>query len=83
MKATLSAFAFIFSTIVFAQSSYEDSMKTFLKNYVQNHEVVKGQNKSNMQFYPVDKAYRVLASFKPSASANWLSFKASVNGRNK
>jgi uncharacterized protein len=82
MKAILTTFLLLFSTLLFAQSSYEDSINTYLKNYVQNHEVVKGKDKDHIQFYPVDKAYRVVASFKPSASVSWLSFKTSGT-RNK
>ncbi|HVF96437.1 MAG TPA: hypothetical protein VM871_03910 [Flavisolibacter sp.] len=61
----------------FSQTSYEDSTQAFLKAYVQNHEVVKGHNKEHMQFYTVDKNYRVVADFKPSTSTQWLTFKTS------
>ena len=60
-----------------SQSAYKDSITTYLKNYVQNHEVVKGTEKSQMKFYEVNKAYRVVADFKPSSSVSWIRFKTS------
>lgn len=61
----------------YSQASYQDSINTFLKTYVTNHEVVKGEDKKFMRFYPVNKAYRVVASFAPSSSTGWLTFKTS------
>lgn len=77
MKNTLFLLPFFLSGICFPQSKYEDSLHVFLTDYVQKHEVVKGDDKKRMRFYPVDKAYRVTASFKPSPSAQWLTFKTS------
>jgi uncharacterized protein (DUF1684 family) len=77
MKNTLLAVCLFAATICFSQTSYEDSMRTYLSDYVQNHEVVKGHNKSHMQFYDVSKTYRVIADFKPSSSAGWITFKTS------
>jgi uncharacterized protein (DUF1684 family) len=77
MKCFLIVLALLISSAIFSQTTYEDSLRTYLKNYVQNHEVVKGHDKDHMQFYEVDKAYKVAADFKPVTSANWLSFKTS------
>ena len=77
MRNSLFILSFLFSFSSFSQTRYEDSLKTFLKEYVRNHEVVKGGDKKFMQFYPVNKSYRVVAKFKPSASGEWLTFKTS------
>lgn len=77
MKNFLTAASLLLSSICFSQTAYEDSMQTFLTAYVQNHEVIKGEDKKHMQFYPVNKSYRVLADLKPSASTQWLTFKTS------
>jgi len=76
MKNILPIIALFITSISFSQS-YEDSMKTYLSNYVQNHQVVKGHDKTHMKFYDVSKTYRVVADFKPSTSAEWLTFKTS------
>ena len=77
MKKVLLIFCLSISVKSFSQTSYEDSLKTFLKAYVQNHEVVKGNDKEKLDFYEVNKAYRVIAHFKPSQKSDWLSFKTS------
>ena len=76
MKKVLLFLVFI-SAKGFSQSSYEDSLKAFINDYVKNHEVVKGDNKKGLQFYPVNKGYRVTATFTPSDKNEWLTFKTS------
>lgn len=76
-KSILPGGFLLFSLSVFSQTAYEDSVRLYVKNYVQSHEVVKGADKRKMAFYAVNKAYRVVADFTPSASAEWLSFKTS------
>ena len=78
---------FFFVTICFSfaassQQTYEDSMNVFVQHYVQQHEVVKGADKKRMQFYPVNKAFRVEATITPASTAGRISFKTSGN-RNK
>lgn len=77
MKNILFLASLFLSLSGFSQKTYDDSVRLFLKNYVQNHEVVKGADKQQMKFYEVNKAYRVTADFRPSASAQWLTFKTS------
>jgi len=64
---TLSSFYFSFS-----QSSYKDSLKAYVDDYVKNHEVVTGDNKKFMQFYPVDESYRVVAKFQKATAPKWF-----------
>ncbi|RYZ28551.1 MAG: DUF1684 domain-containing protein [Chitinophagaceae bacterium] len=77
MKSLILLFAFVIALNSFSQSGYEDSMKTYLANYVKNHDVVKSDDKRQMKFYDVNKSFRVVADFKPSSSANWIRFKTS------
>ena len=78
MKNLLLLFTlFITTNNCFSQTAYADSMTLYLTNYVQNHEVVKGHDKSHMKFYEVNRAYRVEADFTPSTSTQWLTFKTS------
>jgi uncharacterized protein (DUF1684 family) len=52
--------------------SYEDSVNSFIKKYVADHEVVKGNDKKMMQFYPVNEQYRVTATFERKDSSEWF-----------
>lgn len=77
MKNQLLAFFLFLSPVLFAQKSYEDSMKDFLDRYVQTHEVVKDEDRKALQFYPVDKNYRVVATFTKSTDNKWITFPTS------
>jgi len=67
------------SCVAFTQKKYEDSLKAFQNNYVQTHEVVRGEDRRALQFYPVNKAYCVKARFKRAADSKWMSFPTSGN----
>jgi uncharacterized protein len=77
IKKLLVLFTLFIAANCFSQTGYEDSLKIYLKSYVQNHEVVKGADKNQMKFYEVNKAYRFLADFTPSSSVSWIRFKTS------
>ncbi|MBL0358900.1 MAG: DUF1684 domain-containing protein [Chitinophagaceae bacterium] len=51
---------------------YEDSLNKFIQQYVKEHEVVKGEDKKMMQFYPPDKAYRLRARFERKENSEWF-----------
>src|SRR5947207_15357403 len=72
----LALFSFYFS---FSQSSYKDSLQAYLDDYVKNHEVVTGDNKKYLQFYPVDENYRVTAKFEKTAAPKW--FRIATSGK--
>lgn len=61
--------------------SYEDSLHAFIKKYVDEHEVVKEDDKKKMAFYPVDKHWRVQAVFEKSDNAGW--FGMATSGKTK
>ena len=46
------------------QLIYEDSVHRFQLKYVHEHEVVTGDAKKNLKFYPVQKQYRITAAFE-------------------
>jgi hypothetical protein len=62
-----------------AQTAYTDSLKLYVDNYIKDHEVVKGDDKQYFRFFPVDKQYRVIASFQRTSESRWLSFQTSGN----
>ncbi len=77
MKILFFVFVLFISANCFAQTSYEDSVKAFQKNYVQTHEVVQGSDKEKIHFFEVNKNFRVTARFEPATKSDWLTFKTS------
>jgi uncharacterized protein len=69
-------FSFCFS---FSQTSYKDSLQAYIADYVKNHEVVTGDNKKLMHFYPVDENYRVIAKFEKASASKW--FRIATSGK--
>ncbi len=68
-------FAFIFSAsaiIAYSQKSYNNSILAYQKNYVLQHEVVKGDDKILIQFFPVIQDYKVIARFEKNHNPEWL-----------
>ncbi|MDQ3278332.1 MAG: DUF1684 domain-containing protein [Bacteroidota bacterium] len=77
MKYFLLIVITFFSTAVFSQNSFADSLKAFRENYIQTHEVVLGKDRSKLTFYPFSDTYRVLADFEKAEGSQWLSFPTS------
>jgi uncharacterized protein len=62
----------------FAQpESYRDSTEAYLLKYVKEHEVVKGEDKKLMTFYPADEKYRIHCRFEKSQNAPWFRMESS------
>jgi uncharacterized protein (DUF1684 family) len=74
-------FSLFFVLFVFAnaraQSNYQDSLKTYISNYIATHEVVKGEDRSRLQFFEVDPAYRVMALFEKKENGQWFEMQTS------
>jgi uncharacterized protein (DUF1684 family) len=64
-----------------AQETYTDSLKDFQASYVKAHDVVKGNDKKSMHFFPVSEVYRVTARFERIEIAPW--FKMATSGKDK
>ena len=53
------------SLISFSQKkSYRDSLVAYQQNYIATHEVVSKGDKKYIQFFDIDKGFRITASFK-------------------
>jgi uncharacterized protein (DUF1684 family) len=65
----------------FSQSTYADSMKLYIKTYVDQHEVVKGDDKKQMHFFTVNEKYRVPARFEKVENGSW--FQMPTSGKMK
>lgn len=64
-----------------AQSAYKDSVDAFIKNYVNTHEVVKGQDRMQLHFFNVNEQYRIRAKFEKTTDDQW--FEMPTSGRIK
>lgn len=67
MKNVLLIAVLLLSKLGLAQnnsSTYSDSIRTYQKNYINNHEVVKGKDRKYLQFFVPDEAYKVLVNFE-------------------
>ena len=60
-----------------SQDSYKDSMNSYFADYVEKHEVVTGDDKQFLSFFPVDADYRVVANFKRTNNFNWFAMETS------
>jgi uncharacterized protein (DUF1684 family) len=68
-------FHFVFAD---AQQTYNDSLLIFIDEYIKNHEVVRGDDKKYLHFFPVNEKYRVTAFFNPAQDSPW--FKMATSG---
>jgi uncharacterized protein (DUF1684 family) len=64
-------------SISFGQQSYVDSLKKYQQDYVKGHDVVKGNDKQAMHFFPVNANYRVNARFERTEDSPWFGMKTS------
>lgn len=62
--------------------SYKDSLQQFINHYVQTHEVVKGDDKSYLQFFPANERYRAVANFEFLENGDWFQIPTS-SGKTK
>lgn len=61
----------------YSQNPYKDSMDHYINTYVQNHEVVKDDDKKLFRFYPVDEQFRVTAQFEKVSDGRMLTMETS------
>jgi uncharacterized protein (DUF1684 family) len=66
MKHFLLLVTVIFSTCTInAQSqNYNDSLQQFRNNYIETHEVVKGEKRKAFRFFPINEKYRIVTRFE-------------------
>jgi uncharacterized protein len=63
------------------QNAYADSMTAYQQRYVKKHDVVRGNDKKNMHFFPVSEKYKVPIRFERIDEAPW--FKMQTSGKVK
>lgn len=65
------------NSILFAQDQYMDSIQAFRNRYINEHEVVKGDDRQLMQFFPLNREYCLPARFEKVENAPWFSMPTS------
>lgn len=75
----------ITSSFVNAQpaKSYSDSIFAYRKEYTENHEVVKGDDKKYFRFFPIDSTYRIVCHFEKIEDQKGFFMKSSGTITNK
>jgi uncharacterized protein (DUF1684 family) len=69
------------SPLLSRAQTYKDSMESYIRNYVEKHEVVKGDDKKHLDFFQADPAFRVKARLEKKENTPWIPF--STSGRMK
>jgi uncharacterized protein len=79
MKLTATVLFTLFCVSVNAQTGkdYINATKTYQRNYVTTHEVVKGINKKYFRFYNVDEKFKVQCRFEKSTDTTVVVMKTS------
>lgn len=80
MKRVLSLISFVLfltDPCTGQDDTHADSLHAFRQRYVNGHEVVKDNDRLNLQFFPVDKKYCVPARFEKIFEAPWFSMETS------
>ncbi|MDB5196547.1 MAG: hypothetical protein JWP88_918 [Flaviaesturariibacter sp.] len=65
------------STACFSQNAYRDSLTKFIANYVEHHEIIKGSDKKNLTFYPVNENFSVIATVEKTPNSSWFKMETS------
>ena len=77
MRILLIFFSFLLTSFSFAQKSYIDSIETYLKKYVKEHEIVSGKDKEFISFFPVNEKYRMTCRFERTMNSPWFRMESS------
>jgi len=66
-----------FSTHLFSQKTYSDSITGFINNYINTHDAVSGDDRKYLRFFPADESYRVNAKFEKVNNGKWFQMETS------
>ena len=61
----------------FSQKSYKDSIESYFKKYVKEHEVVTGKDKELISFFAVNEKYRMTCRFERTMNSPWFRMESS------
>src|SRR5258705_640130 len=78
MRILLILVCYFFTSISFAQNkTYKDSIESYFKKYVKEHEVVTGKDKELMSFFPINEKYKVTCQFERIINSPWFRMESS------
>lgn len=77
MKNWLTGILLLAAPTLHSQTSYFDSLTAYRKDYIENHEVIKGDDTQYFRFYPIDEKYKVVADFRKATTGSWFSMETS------
>ena len=69
-----------FGTVNFSlaqNKTYKDSIESYFKKYVKEHEVVTGKDKEFMSFFPINEKYRMSCRFERTMNSPWFRMESS------
>ncbi|MDB5253081.1 MAG: hypothetical protein JWP27_2250 [Flaviaesturariibacter sp.] len=72
MNRVLSCIVVLFFSLPSHAQGYNDSIARFQQAYVASHEVVKGDDRGKISFYPVSEAYCVKARMEMKPASGWF-----------
>ena len=77
MRILLILFSFLLTNFSFAQKSYIDSIESYFKEYVKEHEVVSGKDKEFISFFPINEKFRMTCRFERTMNSPWFRMESS------
>ena len=78
MRIFLILVCYFFALDSFAQSkTYKDSVESYLRKYVKEHEVVTGKDKELISFFAVNENYRFNCKFERTINSPWFRMESS------
>ena len=77
MRIFYIAICLLFVHISSAQNSYKDSIESYFKKYVKEHEVVSGKDKEFISFFPINEKFRMTCRFERTMNSPWFRMESS------
>ena len=77
MRIFLIFISLLLVNILVAQKTYKDSVESYFKKYVKEHEVVTGKDKEFMSFFPVNEKYKINCRFERTLNSPWFRMESS------
>lgn len=77
MRILLVSVSLLLVNISFAQNPYKDSIESYFRKYVKEHETVTGKDKESISFFPVNEKYRMACRFERTINSPWFRMESS------
>lgn len=74
---SLFLFALLTASFIVNAQDYRTSLRMYRQDYVTKHEVVKGSDKANLQFFEINPSFKVDGSFTKVENSPWFQMQSS------